>query len=202
MPLDALLQQKVLDPMGLTGTDATQTAEIPAPVLHAYSSERRAALGIPPTEAFYEESTFWNAQWGTPIGANQTTTIDDMATTAVAVGSGSLLSQPSYEAMTAPNLLGFGHKEAVCAPSCFTQIPIYNLRSRRRPLRIVAPAEPAARRLQRDGGLPTVGAGRHRRGGDLPARAFDNQGNYPNASDTMFRAIGALVAPKDPPPPL
>jgi len=40
-------------------------------------------LKIPSDIAFYEESTFWNPQWGTPIGANQTTTIDDMATTAV-----------------------------------------------------------------------------------------------------------------------
>ena len=28
--------------------------------------------------------------------------------------------------MTGPNLLGFGQALAVCEPSCFTQIPIYN----------------------------------------------------------------------------
>ncbi|TAM66575.1 MAG: hypothetical protein EPN48_16095 [Microbacteriaceae bacterium] len=30
--------------------------------------------------------------------------------------------------------------------------------------------------------------------------AFNENGNYPNASDTVFRAIGAYVAPSDPPP--
>ena len=53
-PLDTLLRQKVLDPMGLTNTTSTQTAAIPSPVLHSFSSERRVALGIPPTGSFYE----------------------------------------------------------------------------------------------------------------------------------------------------
>ena len=30
--------------------------------------------------------------------------------------------------------------------------------------------------------------------------AFDSQGNYKNSSDTVFRLIGAYVAPDDPPP--
>jgi D-alanyl-D-alanine carboxypeptidase len=34
----------------MEGTQSNQTAEIPDPVLHAYSSERDT----------YEESTFWN----------------------------------------------------------------------------------------------------------------------------------------------
>src|SRR5437773_9062115 len=114
-PLDALLREKVLVPMGLKNTTASQTSEIPSPVLHAYDSERRTALKIPTDVAFYEESSFWNSQWGTPIGANQTTTIDDMATTAMKVGSGALLSKSSYEAMTGPHLLGFGKKHPPAA---------------------------------------------------------------------------------------
>src|SRR5205807_1899166 len=121
-PLDALLREKVLIPMGLKNTTASQTSEIPSPVLHAFDSERRSTLKIPPNVSFTEESTFWNAQWGTPMGANETTNIDDMATTAIKVGTGALLSKSSYEAMTAPNLLGFGHKQDNCAPSCFTQV--------------------------------------------------------------------------------
>src|SRR3954447_497680 len=111
-PLDTLLRERVLEPMGLSNTTGTTTSEIPSPVLHTFSSERRAAIGIPSTGSFYEEATFWNTQWGTPIGANETTNIDDMAKTAVEVGTGALLSKSSYKAMTAPNLLGFGHKEA------------------------------------------------------------------------------------------
>ena len=42
-----------------------------------------------------------------------------MATTAAAVGTGTLLSRSSYDAMTDPNLLGFGHAQPDCAPSCF-----------------------------------------------------------------------------------
>ena len=43
-----LLRQNVLGPLGLANTVASQTAAIPDPVLHAFSSERRDALGIPP----------------------------------------------------------------------------------------------------------------------------------------------------------
>ena len=84
------------------------------------------ALQIPPKVTFYEEATFWNTDWGTPVGANETTNIYDMTKTAVAVGTGELLSKSSYHAMTDPNLLGFGHTQANCAPSCFKQIPAYN----------------------------------------------------------------------------
>jgi hypothetical protein len=56
----------VLNPIGLANTVGSQTSEIAGPVLHAFSSERRVALGIPPTGSFSEEPTFWNAQWGTP----------------------------------------------------------------------------------------------------------------------------------------
>jgi len=115
-PLDVLLREKVLIPMGLKNTTASQTSEIPSPILHAFDSERRTALKIPADVPFYEESSFWNSQWGTPIGANQTTTIDDMVMTAVKVGSGALLSKSRYEAMTGPDLLGFGKKQDNCAP--------------------------------------------------------------------------------------
>src|SRR4051812_14122312 len=119
-PLATLLSEKVLGPMGLTGTAESQTSAVPSPVLHAYTSECREAFGIPAGTAFHEESTFWNKQWGTPIGANETTTIDDMATSAVKVGTGSLLSTSSYQAMTAPRLVGFGAADPSCAPACRT----------------------------------------------------------------------------------
>ena len=46
--LATLLRQKVLGPLGLTNTVVSQTAAVPSPVLHAFSSERREALGISP----------------------------------------------------------------------------------------------------------------------------------------------------------
>src|SRR6266403_310094 len=199
-PLDTLLREKVLDPMGLKNTVASQTSEIPSPVLHAFDSERRGTLKIPPNIAFYEESSFWNAQWGTPMGANETTNIDDMATTAVKVGTGALLSKSSYQAMTAPNLLGFGHKQDNCAPSCFTQVNGYNYG-----IGVVRSGSWLLQNPLLDGYSATEAY--------LPSKkiaiavavtfapeAFDSQGNYKNSSDTLFRSIGAHLAPDDAPP--
>jgi CubicO group peptidase (beta-lactamase class C family) len=199
-PLDTLVRERVLDPMGLKNTTASQTSEVPPPVLHAFDSERRTALKIPADISFYEESTYWNAQWGTPMGANQTTTIDDMATTAVKVGTGALLSKSSYEAMTGPHLLGFGKKQDNCAPSCFTQINGYNYG-----LGIVRSGSWLLQNPLLDGYSATEAY--------LPSKkiaiavavtfapeAFNSQGNYKNSSDTVFRSIGAYLAPGDAPP--
>src|SRR5438105_4596201 len=201
-PLDTLLREKVLIPIGLKNTTASQTSEIPSPVLHAFDSERRTTLKIPANIAFYEESSFWNSQWGTPMGANQTTNIDDMATTAIKVGTGSLLSKSSYEAMTAPNLLGFGHKQDNCAPSCFTQVNGYNYG--------IGVVRSGSGLFQNPllGGYSATEA-------YLPSKkiaiavavtfapeAFNSQGNYANSSDALFRSIGTYMAPDDPPPPV
>jgi CubicO group peptidase (beta-lactamase class C family) len=199
-PLDVLLREKVFVPMGLKNTTASQTSEMPGPILHAFDSERRAALKIPADVAFTEESTFFNAQWGTPMGANETTNIDDMITTAVKVGTGALLSKSSYEAMTAPNLLGFGHKQDNCAPSCFTQVNGYNYG-----LGVMRSGSWLAQNPLLGGYSATEAY--------LPSKkiaiavavtfapeAFDSQGNYANASDTLFRLIGAYMAPDDAPP--
>jgi len=201
-PLDVLLREKVLDPMGLKNTTASQTSEIPSPVLHAFDSERRSALKIPANIPFYEESSFWNSQWGTPIGANQTTNIDDMATTAVKVGSGALLSKPSYEAMTGPHLLGFGKKQDNCAPSCGTQTNVYNYG-----LGIVRSGLWLLQNPMLGGYSATEAY--------LPSKkiaiavfvtyapeAFDSEGSYHNSSDGLFRSIGTYLAPDDPPPPV
>jgi CubicO group peptidase (beta-lactamase class C family) len=200
-PLDVLLREKVLDPMGLKNTTASQTSEIPSPVLHAFDSERRSALKIPANIPFYEESSFWNSQWGTPIGANQTTTIDDMVTTAVRVGSGALLSKSSYEAMTGPHLLGFGKKQDNCAPSCGTQTNFYNYG-----LGIVRSGSWLLQNPMLGGDSATMAY--------LPSKkiaiavfvtyapeAFDSEGNYHNSSDALFRSIGTYLAPDEAPPP-
>ena len=199
-PLDTLLREKVLGPMGLKNTTASQTSEIPSPVLHEFDSERRGTLKIPANVSFYEESSLWNAQWGTPMGANQTTNIDDMVTTAIKVGTGALLSKSSYEAMTAPNLLGFGHKQDNCAPSCFTQVNGYNYG-----IGVVRSGSWLLQNPLLDGYSATEAY--------LPSKkiaiavattfapeAFDSQGNYKNSSDTVFRSIGAYIAPDDAPP--
>jgi len=199
-PLATLLRQEVLEPMGLTNTVSSQTASIPSPVLHSFSSEREVALRIPPKVSFYEEATFWNTDWGTPVGANETTNIYDMTKTAMAVGTGKLLSRSSYHAMTDPNLLGFGHTQADCAGACFKQVPIYN----------------SGLGVVRSGSWilqnPLV-SGYSATEAYLPSQkiaiavattfdpaAFSSQGVEPNASDPIFRSIGAYMAPDDAPP--
>jgi CubicO group peptidase (beta-lactamase class C family) len=109
-----LLSDKVLRPLGLTNTVNSLTPEIPAPVLHAFSSERRAFLKIPPGTPFYEESTFWDPSWTITHGAIQTTDIYDMEATAAAIGSGRLLSTESYEKMVSTDLRGKTRKQPGC----------------------------------------------------------------------------------------
>ncbi|HEY1990488.1 MAG TPA: serine hydrolase domain-containing protein [Acidimicrobiales bacterium] len=196
-PLDVLLKDKVLDPMGLHHTFATQTSYIPSPVLHSFTSERR----FPPTATSYEEATYWNTQWGTPIGANETTNIDDMITTAQEVGSGALLSKSSYDAMTGPNLLGFGTKQADCVPSCFTQIPVYNFG-----LGIVRSGDWLLQDPLLSGYAATEAYLPQQKIAIAVATtfapgAFNQQGVEPNASDTLFRLIAKYMAPTDPTPP-
>jgi CubicO group peptidase (beta-lactamase class C family) len=197
-PLAALLSKYVLKPLRLTNTVASQTATIASPVLHAFSSERRAALQIPAAIPFYEESSFWNPAWTTAPGDVETTNIYDMTKTAQGIGSGALLSKSSYHAQTGPNLLGFGHKQPGCA--CIKQTNSYNFG-----LGIV-----------RSGSwlLETPSYGGYAAAeGYLPSKkiaiavaitfgpqAFDAQGNSSNSSDPILRQIGAYLAPKNPPP--
>jgi CubicO group peptidase (beta-lactamase class C family) len=197
-PLATLLRQNVLGPLGLTNTIASPTAAIPNPVLHAYSSERRDALGIPPATPFYEESTYWNPAWTTPAGAAETTNIYDMTAGAQGIGSGALLSRSSYQAQTSPNLLGFGHAQSGCA--CAQQTTSYNFG-----LGIVRTGSWLIE-TPSFGGYAAAEA-------YLPSekiaiavaitfapQAFDAHGNWTNSSDPIFRAIGAYLAPNDAPP--
>ncbi|MEV6955590.1 serine hydrolase domain-containing protein [Streptomyces sp. NPDC051183] len=50
LPLDRLLTERVMKPLGLSQTTNQYTPQIPDPVLHSFSSEHGT----------YEESTFWN----------------------------------------------------------------------------------------------------------------------------------------------
>jgi CubicO group peptidase (beta-lactamase class C family) len=159
-PLGTLLRQKVLDPMGLANTTSTETSEVPNPILHSFSSERRVAVGIPPGHSFYEEATFWNTQWGTPIGANETTDINDMATTAAEV------QLPRDDR---PEPAGLRTHPAQLRAQLFQADEPLQLRAWRRAVRIVAAAGPAAQRRGVNRGLPPRAEDRHRRCRDVPA---------------------------------
>ena len=194
-----LLSEKVLRPLGLTSTVNSLTPEIPAPALHAFTSERRAFLKIPPATPFYEESTFWDPSWTITHGAIQTTTIYDMEATAVGIGSGRLLSEDSYKKMVSTDLRGKTHKQPGCTTCAemndgytyglgivisgnwLLQNPLF---SGYAALAAYLPSQKIAIAV-----ATTY----------LPA-AFDDQGDYHNAADTLFRKIGAVLAPDDAPP--
>jgi CubicO group peptidase (beta-lactamase class C family) len=199
--MDELLQQYVLAPMGLTDTAGSDTAEIPEPVLHAFSSERRQALGIDPSTPFYEESTFWNPSWTITHGAIETTNIYDMTRTAEAVGEGTLLSPASHQLQITGLPDGFGSTLPGCT-TCRTQTAAirYGLG--------VWAVGPWLLQNPRFFGYAGIEA-------YLPSKklaiavantygeqSFDSAGEYKygNPSSTIFEAIAAYLAPDEAPP--
>ncbi|MFF0558146.1 serine hydrolase domain-containing protein [Streptomyces sp. NPDC004266] len=110
--LDHLLRREVLGPLGLRETRNGFTPDVPSPVLHAFASDRGT----------YEESTFWNPSWTTAPGAVETTDICDLASSAVGIGSGRLLSPSSHRELLDPGTVGLGHATAKCpATVCLAQ---------------------------------------------------------------------------------
>lgn len=124
-PMARLMRERILGPLHLTNTRSVPTPDIQRPVLHAFDSERRETFGIPPSEPFYEDSTYWNPSWTLAEGAIQTTNIYDMTATADAIGTGSLLSEESHAAQITPSLIGFGHEQAGC-PACHMLDAVYS----------------------------------------------------------------------------
>lgn len=194
-----LLSDKVLGPLGLTNTVASLSAEIPSPVLHAFTSERRQALGIPAATPFYEESTFWNPSWTITHGAIQTSNIYDLEATAVGIGSGRLLRRESYDQMVSTELRGKTRAQPGCT-TCMEMTEGYTYG-----LGIVISGNWL---LQNP-----MFAGYAAAEAYLPSQkiaiavattfapeAFDDQGDYSNAAEELFRAIGAEMAPDDAPP--
>jgi CubicO group peptidase (beta-lactamase class C family) len=197
--MPTLLRDEVLGPLGLKATANSDTPEIPQPVLHAFSSERRAALKIPAGTPFYEESTYWNPSWTITHGAIQTTTIYDMEATAVGVGSGKLLTADSYKKMVSTALRGKTHAQPGC-PTCFEQNEGYTYG-----LGIISSGDWLMQNPLFSGCAAVEAY--------LPAQkiaiavavtyapeAFDDQGNYSNQADVLFRKIGAVMAPSEAPP--
>jgi CubicO group peptidase (beta-lactamase class C family) len=192
--VEQLMQDHVLDPLGLAATVNDATGQIPEPALHAFSSERRGWLGIDPGMRFYEESTYWNPSWTITRGAIQTTDIGDFAASMVAVGEGTLLSPESTAAQLDRGLLGFGEPQDGCI-SCRTLDERYNYGLGvvfRGPWIVQNPL------FYGYSGLSAY----------LPERklaiavantygeaAFDESGGYSNASVPLFEAIAACLAP-------
>jgi CubicO group peptidase (beta-lactamase class C family) len=194
-----LLSEKVLRPLGLTNTVNSLTPEIPAPALHAFSSERRAFLKVPAGTPFYEESTYWDPSWTVTHGAIQTTNIYDMEATAVGIGSGRLLSSDSHQKMVSTDLRGKTRKQPGCT-TCDALDDVYTYG-----LGIVISGNWLLQNPLMSGYaaveayLPSQNIAIAVAATYLPD-AFDDTGDYTNAADTLFRKIGAVLAPDDAPP--
>ena len=194
LPLATAMQKYISGPMDLKQTQSIDTPEIPAPVLHSFSSERRAELGVPASSILYEESTFWNPSWTTAEGAVQTTDITDLAQSIEAIGTGKLLSKESSAAQINPNLVGFGHADPNC-PTCQQNTKEHNYG-----LGVVILGSWITQTKNFAGCGATAGY--------LPSKkltvavvttysqsAFDEDGNYKNASDAIFESIVNILAP-------
>ena len=103
-PVDQLIRERIVEPLGMKGTQSHQTAEIPEPVLHAYTAERGT----------YEESTFWDPSWTLAKGSVMITDIHDLATSARAIGKGELVSEKSHKEQVGPSLVGLGGPTKKC----------------------------------------------------------------------------------------
>ena len=194
-----LLEDKVLRPLGLTNTANSFTPEIPAPVLHAFTSERREALKIRGGTPFYEESTYWNPSWTITHGAIQTTNIFDMEASATGLGSGKLLSKESYQKFASTDLRG----KTRALPDCTTcaemndgytygmGIVISGDWLLQNPLFAGEAGVMAYLPAKKIGVAVAV---------TYQREAFDDQGNYRNEADTLFRRIAKELAPDDAPP--
>ncbi len=192
--VEQLMQDRVLDPLGLTGTVNNATGQLADPALHTLTSERREWLGIAPGTRFYEESTYWNPSWTITQGAVQTTTIQDFAASMVAVGEGTLLTPESSAAQLDRGLFGFGNPLDGCA-SCRTLGERYNYG-----LGVVFGGPWIAQNPLFYGGSGVSAYLPERKLSIAVANtygegAFDGDGGYNNGSVNLFLALAAALAP-------
>ena len=114
-PMPKLLQDKVLRPLGLTNTANSFTPEIPAPGaarVHLRASGSRSRS--PPAHRSTRSPRYWNPSWTITHGAIQTTNIYDMEATAAASAPASCCQPESYEQMVSTDLRGKTHAQPGC----------------------------------------------------------------------------------------
>ena len=97
-PVAELIRTGILEPLGLRETRSDSTAFIPAPVLHAFSTDRGR----------YEDSTDWNPSWTIAEGSIMTSTVPDVMRSAAAIATGRLLSPKGFAQFLEPRTASFG----------------------------------------------------------------------------------------------
>jgi CubicO group peptidase (beta-lactamase class C family) len=88
----ALMQERILDPLGLDHTRVTRYPAFPGIGLHAYTGER----GI------YEDSTFWSPSWSIGAGTVMTSPMADVVRGFRAMARGELISKQANEERLSP----------------------------------------------------------------------------------------------------
>ena len=193
-----LLEDKVLRPLGLTNTANSFTPEIPAPVLHAFTSERRGAQntqrhtvlrGVDVLESVVDDHPRRHPDDQHLRHGGQR----------CGLGSGKLLSKESYEKIASTDLRG----KTRTLPGCTTCMELND--GYTYGMGIVISGDWL---LQNPLFAGEAGVMAY-----LPSKkisiavavtyqpeAFDDQGNYRNEADTLFRRIAKELAPDDAPP--
>ena len=200
MPLADAMQKYIFDRMGLTQTKSIDTAQIPEPVLHSFSSEQRQDLGIAAAVPFYADATFWNPSWTTANGAVQITDITDYSRSMEQIVTGALLSRKSWQAQVGRNLIGFGHVDPNCS-ACRENTSAFNYG-----LGVINVGPWTLQNKSFAGSDATVGYLMRSKltisiETTYKPAAFDSNGNHSDASQSIFKVLGNALAPGTVPTP-
>ena len=84
--MSELYEEYLFRPLNLEHTGYCKTSELPAPVLHSFSSDRK----------IYEDATYWNPSWTGESGSLYSS-IHDLGKWARIFGTGKLLSSESFK---------------------------------------------------------------------------------------------------------
>lgn len=198
-PVEDLLSERISKPLGLDNTVSDLTATIPEPALHAYSSERRGILNLPPDTPFYEETTGWNPSWSITHGAIQTSNIYDVEATGRKLFAGETLSKESYETMTSTRLRGVARPVPGCA-TCMEMNERYTYG-----MGVVLTGDWIVQNPLFNGYAAVVGYLPQEKVSIAVAvtyepEAFGPDGSYDNGGNPIFSRIAALMAPDHAPP--
>ena len=195
-------RRRCWSPLGLTRTPLYPVRRrSPQPVLHAFSSERRAFFDVPAEHAYYEESTFWDPSWTITRGAIQTTNVYDLTATAVAVGEGTLLLAGVPRRCRSPRACAVSGPPVEGCGTCFTQSEGYSYG-----IGVVTTGNWILQNPMFNGFAAAEGylASREDRRWQSPSRSnrppSTADGAAANQADLLFRKIGGVLAPDDAPP--
>ncbi|KAF0969051.1 serine hydrolase domain-containing protein [Gordonia sp. YY1] len=197
--VEAMLRERISEPLGLKNTVSDLTATIPQPALHAFSSERRGILKLPPAAPFYEETTGWNPSWSITHGAIQTSNIYDVEATGRTLFAGETLSEESYRTMTSTRLRGIARPQPGCA-TCREMNERYTYG-----MGVVLTGDWIVQNPLFNGYAAVVGYLPQEKVSIAVAvtylpEAFGPDGSYTNAGNPIFSRIAALMSPEHAPP--